>query len=257
MKTTIAALAPQLSRDLSFRLCLQAELARRCLANPQYSLRSFALHLGIDHSTLSQLLRGKRALTEKTIAKLGGRLGLASEEIAAFVAQERLIAAGDSAASLEIRQLTMDTVSVLSDPTHRSILELMRLDEFTPDSRWIARVLNLTVDEVNVAVTRLAHLGLLEMADHNRWVNKSGETASSNSDFSHMAIERLAERVRRLSASVVHDAPVEAVSTRIVINSDQMRIVKELIETLQQAAPTEASETACELEIYFHPIRRI
>jgi len=89
VKTKINELIPQLSPSTGFRLYLRSELARRLSSNPQYSLRSFALQLGINHSTLSQLLRGKRALTPRMIKTLGARLGLRPEEIEAFVARER------------------------------------------------------------------------------------------------------------------------------------------------------------------------
>jgi hypothetical protein len=46
---------------------------------------------------------------------------------------------------------------------HFAILELTRLQDFQPDSRWIARVLGLNPDEVNIALARLMRLGLLEM----------------------------------------------------------------------------------------------
>src|SRR5215470_6437173 len=76
-------------RSSGFRLYLQSELARRCSSNPQYSLRSFALQLGINHSTLSQLLRGKRVMTPRMVEALGERLGLRNEEIEAFAERER------------------------------------------------------------------------------------------------------------------------------------------------------------------------
>ena len=47
---------------------------------------------------------------------------------------------------------------------HFAILELTRLSEFRADSRWIARVLDISVDEVNVALQRLIRLDLLDMA---------------------------------------------------------------------------------------------
>ncbi len=72
--------------DEGFRARLQCELARRCADNPHYSLRAFALDLRTDHSTLSQLLRGKRALSQGTIERLGDHLGLAGAEIAAYAA---------------------------------------------------------------------------------------------------------------------------------------------------------------------------
>ena len=79
VKTNITAAAQQMSRTTSFRLFLQQELARRCSRNSQYSLRSFALQLDKDHSTLSQLLRqlqrrfGLRASHEFEVRELSGK----------------------------------------------------------------------------------------------------------------------------------------------------------------------------------------
>src|SRR5262245_41408741 len=89
VKTKVNELIPQLSPSSGFRLYLQSELAKRLSSNPQYSLGSFAIQLGINHSTLSQLLRGKRALTPRMIKTLGVRLGLRPEEIESFIARER------------------------------------------------------------------------------------------------------------------------------------------------------------------------
>ena len=59
MQISEAHPAPPQAPSNSLRLRLQSELAERCAANPQYSLRSFALHLGNDHST-SRRPRRKR-----------------------------------------------------------------------------------------------------------------------------------------------------------------------------------------------------
>jgi plasmid maintenance system antidote protein VapI len=60
----------------TFAAVLRAELTRRCARNPSDSLRAFARALEADHATLSQILRGRRALTRDTILQLGERLGL-------------------------------------------------------------------------------------------------------------------------------------------------------------------------------------
>ena len=53
------------------RTILMEEFSRRRRKNPRYSLRAFASSLEIEHSTLSQLLRGKRAITWKSIRRIG------------------------------------------------------------------------------------------------------------------------------------------------------------------------------------------
>jgi transcriptional regulator with XRE-family HTH domain len=56
------------------RAILASEFTRRRRINPRYSLRAFARSVEIEHSTLSQLLRGKRTLTWKSIRLLAGRM---------------------------------------------------------------------------------------------------------------------------------------------------------------------------------------
>jgi hypothetical protein len=56
----------------AIRLCtiLKIEFARRRSVNPRYSLRAFARSIDVEHSTLSQLLRGKRPMTWKSIGRI-------------------------------------------------------------------------------------------------------------------------------------------------------------------------------------------
>lgn len=162
MKITEAHPSPTQSPSYSFRLRLQSELARRCAGNPQYSLRAFALHLGIDHSTLSQLLRGKRRLTAAAIHTLGSKLKLDPDEVESYLAHDRRWPVADPSAD-EATRLTRDAAEMIADWYHYAILELTRLDSFRADSSWVARVLGISTDEVNIALVRLCHLGLLAM----------------------------------------------------------------------------------------------
>jgi uncharacterized protein (TIGR02147 family) len=168
---------PPASPESSFRLLLQSELARRCAAHAQYSLRAFAMQLEVDHSTLSQWIRGRRPITARAIETIGEKLGLAKDAIARYVENAGRDGEGESE---EARgQLSSETAALIADWHHFAILELTRLRQFRPDSRWIARVLGIGVDDVNVALQRLIRLGLLEMADKARWVDLAGDAAVS------------------------------------------------------------------------------
>ena len=125
MKISEAQTSPPQSPSNSFRLRLQSELAERCAGNPQYSLRSFALHLDIDHSTLSQLLRGKRTLTEAAIRKLGSALKLGPDEVESYLANHRRWPVADPSFD-EATRLTRDAAEMITDWYHYAILELTR-----------------------------------------------------------------------------------------------------------------------------------
>jgi transcriptional regulator with XRE-family HTH domain len=173
VKSTLTAASP--TPDTSFRLFLQSELARRCARNAQYSLRAFALHLGADHSTLSQWLRGRRPITTRSIETLGPKLGLSTTAIEQYVEHS----GREDRPSRDADLLTGETVSLIANWYHFAILELTRLEEFQCDSRWIARVLDVSVDEVNLAIQRMIRLGLLEMESADRWSDRSGDARVS------------------------------------------------------------------------------
>ena len=105
------------------RSLLQEEFFRRKKLNPRYSLRAFALSVGLDHSTVSQLLRGKRPITRKSVCWIGNKLRWNGASI--------LQISGPCAARF--------------------------------DSRFIAKRLGLSVDEVNIALTDLCLFRLIEL----------------------------------------------------------------------------------------------
>ena len=159
-----------------FHQLLQHELARRCGDNPQYSLRAFAQSLGVDHSTLSQILRGKRRLTPESIRALGSALRLSDAEIDSLLTFEERV--GGDAWERHVAQLQEEAMVVIGQWHHFAILELTRLESFRPDCRWIARVLDVPVDDVNLALTRLLHLGLLRMVDSSTWLDTSEDACA-------------------------------------------------------------------------------
>lgn len=248
-----------------FRDCLQQELTRRQGANSRYSLRAFALHLGIDHSTLSQLLRGRRTLTPEMLERLGGRLGLGRDAVAGYVAHEARRSAAPGMQTREMRRLTADTANLVADWYHWAILELVHLRDFVPDSRWIARVLGLSVDEVNLAVSRLLHLGMLEMSAPDRWTDRSGDTTTSYEDFTRAAIERLWEQVRDLSAASIEGVPAplrEHSATTIAVHTSRVpealaRIARFRTELLAWLESEPERDDVYRLEFGFFPVTRL
>jgi uncharacterized protein (TIGR02147 family) len=247
-------------------MLLQAELGRRCAKNSHYSLRAFAKFLGLDHATLSQLMRGKRRLTRKMITKLGTRLGLSEAQLSDnWTFEENALQFPSEPTKLQaLGQITYDTAAIISDWYHFAILELTRLQDFRPDSRWIARVLGLNPDEVNIALARLMRLGLLEMVDQERWVDKSGDTVISLENLAQVSIERLARVMRDLMLDALgNGAEGDCIhhSTTLALKRSQLALVrhriarfqKELTELLNQG---QERDDVFHLEICLFPMTR-
>lgn len=127
---------------MRFREIVAAELERRQRRNPRYSLRGFARLLGINHATVSRLLRSTRPVPSRTIVALGPRLGLSPALIAEIVADE------DAAA----------------------LVHCIQRKTFRPDSRWLASAAGISIDRVNVALHLLITTRRLQMRSADQWL---------------------------------------------------------------------------------------
>ncbi len=123
-----------------------AEFERRRRANARFSVRSFALVLGLDSASLSQVLRGRRKLSARAAASLAAKLG--------FAARQRDVAVNES----------------LRRSHERRVLRQVARTAFVPSSRALARRLRLRADDVNAALARLLRDGRLAMISTTRWV---------------------------------------------------------------------------------------
>ena len=123
---------------------LEAEFRRRCARNPRFSLRAFARQLGSHHATLSAVLSGRRRLTPRAIRQLGTRLGLSQVQL-------------DDACLAENAGIVL---SLVADPRFRA------------DSRWLAMMTGVPLDDVNRALHFLLHRRVLTMRATNLWTRE-------------------------------------------------------------------------------------
>lgn len=124
-----------------FRQRLEAEFAQRRQRNARYSLRAFARDLGTDHSTLSQILRERRALSARKVALLGRRLRLERGVLAEACVRQNA----------------------------EAVLRLARSRNFQPNTRWIATRTGIPIDGVNAALAQLLREGHLAMTSTHHW----------------------------------------------------------------------------------------
>jgi uncharacterized protein (TIGR02147 family) len=257
VKSTLTAATP--TPDTTFRLFLQSELARRCTRNSQYSLRAFAMHLEVDHSTLSQWLRGRRPMTSRSIESIGQALNLPAAAVERYVDHARRESDDEALRTASI--LTGETVTAIADWYHFAILELTRLAEFRPDSRWIARVLDISVDEVNVALQRLIRLDLLDMASTDRWVDTAGDARVSLQSLQPETVDARQAGSARLGASAARFVPAayrEQTSITVAVNSRSLprafeivsRFRQQLVDLLTEGEPDDVYQ----IEIALFPV---
>ena len=208
--------------NIEFRLKLQDEFSRRLRVNERYSIRAFAIHLGVDSSTLSRILAGKKQISNMKMNALSEKLGIESP------AEKK----DDS----EFCTLNMDTFSVISDWYHFAILDLTLLPSFKSDSQWIARKLGIQPYEALSAVERLKRLGMLKVVE-NKIVK--GEVFYTNYEEgnSSAALKEYQRQIIKKALEAVDSCPQERkdiTSITIAADSKKLQLAKEKIKTFRR-----------------------
>ena len=220
-----------------FRMFLQADLARRCRSNPRYSLRSYAMFLGVSPSFLSHLLHGKRPVTRATLDKLSKKIGMDPKTIDGFVRYHFENHDQEKSSAVRMMELTMDKFQIISDWYHYAILELTLVDGFCPQAKWVAKSLGITVSEVHAAVERLQRVGLLTLTEAGHWVvNPEGNTTIGN-DYSNMALRHLQRQVLEKSIVALETQPIEQrdhSSVTMAVDSSLMPELKSCIKAFRR-----------------------
>ena len=263
MKTSRIAGSQFSAADSDLAALLRDRFRAAIRRNPRFSLRSFARQLGVDHSTISQVLRGKRRLSARDAIAAGKRLGLTAETIRLYNQVSRKTRKPvKPLAEIRSVQVDLDTFQFLSSWHHSAILELLQVAGFTPDSRWLARTLGVSVEEVNVALQRLMRLGLLEMATADRWLDKSGDSEFQTQQLTETASNRVSEEVHRLAIDALKRVPIRCrIQDHMIIalHSAQLSRLKiltgEFISELRSLAAESASkDDVFQVEVSVFPI---
>lgn len=126
---------------MRFRETVRAALDGRRRSQPAYSLRRFARVLGVHHTTTSRLLKGEGPVAERSLRRVGARLGFDGRELARMCAVER----------------------------EEAILEAVGRRAFRPDSRWLASASGIAIDQVNITLQALLRTGRLRMVSARVW----------------------------------------------------------------------------------------
>jgi uncharacterized protein (TIGR02147 family) len=233
---------------------LRERLRAATRRNPRFSLRSLARKLGINHSTLSQVLRGKRRLSPRALEIVGKRMGLADETIRACAANVKKRPNAKNRPENILRvHLDLDTFQLLSAWHHYAILELIHLRDFKTDSRWIANTLGIAVEDVNIALQRLLRLGLLEMAARDRWIDKSGDAEFDSVDLTEQASNLISQELLELTSDAITRIPGQHRIHRqmvLAVDSTKLPQLQTLADDFMQDLRTLVSESDAKDDVY-------
>lgn len=197
-------LAPIKLRN-NFRQILEDEYTQRCKKNSQYSLRSFAKSMDIHPASLSLILRGKRECSQNMIDRLKEKLSLSPTQMATLVYQEEQ---DTTPSKREFINLSMDIFSICSEWYYDAILELTKLPEFDPNPKWISKVLELSINEVQIAISRLERVGHITIED-DTWTIHTQNSELFVNKFSSHALKNIQKNALEKSSKALDEVELD------------------------------------------------
>ena len=223
----------QAAADYNAIKLLQTELTLRKQRNPRYSLRSFALNLGISPAQLSQLISGKRNFTSSVLGQISKGLHLSPEEESSLFSQTLLPKHIVSGPEKEKRQFAEDEFRAISEWYHFAILSLSKIRGATTDPFWIADRLGITPTEARTALERLLRLKLIE---EGKILKRTTLPLNVTSEVPSSAIQNYHHKILTLAQEKLRDAPPEKrdfSAVTFATSPDKLPQARKMIEEFQ------------------------
>ena len=167
-----------------FVAILVQDFAQKRIRKENYSLRAYARHLGVSHSTLHALMTDGSGGSSKLIEKIGEKIGLSKSEKEYFAHLASLNVIKDSKKRAEILQkiALLDTrYNILGHEEQTqvfckwygfAVMELIKTKDASLDPAWIAKKLRITRSEVEKTLDALQKLEIIEIQENGQLLVK-------------------------------------------------------------------------------------
>ncbi len=218
--------------QINYRSILLEVYQERSNVNSSYSLRSFARDLKVAPSTLSEILNGKKGLSQKLARSIAVQLKLPDWEVRYFCD----MVSRDHAKSPRMRQeakqrlrefhhenkmrlLSQRTTKALTSWVDLAILELTYFPDFESTVPWIAKKLNIPASTVTGSVKRLLQAGLLILNEKSGQWSDASPLFSTTDGVPNEAVRNFHKTVLNLALRKLEDADMNSRTLKTVIFS--------------------------------------
>lgn len=252
--------------NMKYQTFLSRELAKRCEKNPQYSLRAFAMALGIDAGTMSRYLNGKQIPSYKLSKRMLETLDITPEEQNEFL-NSLPVGNGDKKTPPNRRDkpqdLSIEYYKVIGDWYHIALMELTFVEGFQSDSRWISSQLGISQTEANLAIERLHKLGLIQKKN-GKIIKATERLFTHDRHLSTPALRRNQKQFLEKAIYSLENDPTDKrkiTSMTVAINPQKLEIAMHMIDkfsqTLSRVLESGKRKTVYNLEVALYPVQKL
>lgn len=210
------------------QLWLENILAEKIKKNPQFSLRAFARLVDVSPAVLSRILSGKRKLTFNLATRIADALVLGPIERETLYSFFLNTAEEKTEEEKNQKELSIDCFNAMKEWYHYGITQLLYLESFKEEPRWIAKMLSISEMEAKMAIDRLLRLEILDR-DENGKLYRTAAHLSTTTDIASAGIRHFQKQILEKSIeSLERDDLLERdiTSITIAINEDRLSEAK-------------------------------
>lgn len=209
---------------------LENLLTEKIKKNPQFSLRAFARMVDVSPAVLSRVLSGKRKLTFNLAVRIADSLVLGPyerEQLYSFYLSSSPIDEVSEQNKKE-KELSIDCFNAMKEWYHYGITQLLYIESFKDDPKWIAKMLSITELEAKLAVDRLVRLEILDRNEFGKLyrtaTHLSTTTDVASAGLRHFQKQILEKSIYSLEHDDIHERDITSIT--VAINEDKIKEAK-------------------------------
>ncbi len=268
---------------LDYRVYLTEHYEKNKEANPHFSFRSFSNKAGFKTKDfLYRVMHGEKNLSQASIFKLSGALGLKREEIEYFenlvkfnqshVVKEKdfyfqklMALRGEYASDGNAHRLEVRQYDYYSKWWHTAIRSVLDMYEFKGDFKWLAKKLDpaITVQQAEQSVALLESLGLVAKDAAGRY-KATHKTLTTGTPILPLAITKFHLGTLELATRCLDEVPKEERDlscltlgiSRKTLDRIKQKLKRFRSELLKLAEADEEADTVYHLNLHMFPLTK-
>lgn len=230
--------------------------------NSQYSLRTFASHLGVNSGILSQILKGKRRISKKQALKFIESLDLnerqKEEILEPFLIEEKIKEAGEKERTLfDHQKFSPEELWKVY-----AILNLVKTDDFRLSMDIIAKRLGFEIEETSELMTKIFAQKLLLFSNDGK-LTRSSETLRTIDNKENKSLQRGHKINCELASNALDHSDVserDFTSVTLPMNPQKMEEARTIIRNFQKELCILLESGPCtevyKLNVQLYPLSR-